>query len=231
MHRSVLQNKKYIKFAAENTVEVMSLQDLRKGIDAKDKKAETYTDKDGHEYLVEFPGLTVEQMEKLHGSPAPRYNNTNGIPYTSIVNPHDLKEMVGFSGSQSASTLMDAVLDQRKVLDKEHGRGISRKSLAKLRKSQESIREDAKEASWTKALANLAKLDKDKDAARLEEQIAAFKTEIYDMVGKRLDELEAMIGGDDKSAAERELRSLARQLEGTPLETRANDLLEKAKAE
>ncbi|MHC4732446.1 MAG: hypothetical protein ACYS6Z_17900, partial [Planctomycetota bacterium] len=70
MHGSVLQNKKYIKFASENTVEVMALSRLQEGIQKKDRKAATYKAKDGTVYLVQFPNLTVADIGKLRSSKA-----------------------------------------------------------------------------------------------------------------------------------------------------------------
>ena len=68
MHGSVLQNKKYIKFAGENTVEVMSLSALDKGIEKGDKRAATYKAKDGNVYLVGYPNLTVKQIQERGAS-------------------------------------------------------------------------------------------------------------------------------------------------------------------
>ena len=117
MHGSVLQNKKYIKFADENTVEVIALGRLQEGIDKKDRKAETYEDKKtGAVYLVEFPGLTVEQMLALATSKAGSYNNTGKIPYTAIVNPHNEEEMSYLPGGISGKQLMEAV-EEAKTLN------------------------------------------------------------------------------------------------------------------
>ncbi|MFH0944691.1 MAG: hypothetical protein V2A76_05790 [Planctomycetota bacterium] len=90
MHSAVLQNKKYIKFADEGTVEVISLGGLEKGVEKGDKKAATYTQKvngEDVEFLVEFPNLTVEEMVALNRSKASSYNDTGKIPFTALIDP------------------------------------------------------------------------------------------------------------------------------------------------
>ena len=63
MHRSVLTNKKYIKFADANTVEVISMGGLERARGRGDKRAETYKGKDGKQYVVGWPNLTPEEFE------------------------------------------------------------------------------------------------------------------------------------------------------------------------
>ncbi len=116
MHGSVLQNKKYIKFHDENTVEVISLGSLESGIEKGDKRAGTYTAKDAAgnevEYMISWPGLTKDDIGKLRSSPAGQFNKTGRIPYTSIVDPYTGKEMVVIKGATSGK-IMDAVLAQK----------------------------------------------------------------------------------------------------------------------
>ena len=69
MHGSVLQNKKYIKFHDQNTVEVMSLGSLQSGIDKGDKRAGTYLAKDAAGNVARYLdalGVTVAQAETAH---------------------------------------------------------------------------------------------------------------------------------------------------------------------
>ncbi len=130
MHSAVMQNKKYIKFANKHTVEVISLQDLQKGIDAKDRKAATYKVKGSDtEFLIEFPGLTVEDMLGLHKSQASRYNNTGKIPYTAVVDPHTQKE-VGH-GYRSSRAIMEAVDEGQRRLAKRNAISLSGKDDAR----------------------------------------------------------------------------------------------------
>ena len=68
MHSSVLQNKKYMKFAGDSTVEVIAVSSLDKAISKKDPKAGTYDGmvEGGKEakFLISWPGLTVEDTLK-----------------------------------------------------------------------------------------------------------------------------------------------------------------------
>jgi hypothetical protein len=107
MHSALMCNKKYIEFANENTVEVISLDRLQEGIEKKDRKAETYEAKvDGQtvKYMVEFPGLTVEDMLALASSKAASYNKTGKIPYTAVVDPWTLTAQE-LNGGQGAGTI------------------------------------------------------------------------------------------------------------------------------
>jgi len=233
VHGSVLQNKKYIKFASENTVEVMALGRLEEGISKNDRKAATYKAKDGTEYLVEFPNLTVADIKNLRSSKAGSYNNTGKIPYTAIVNPHTLEELENIKGGYAGKTLMDIVTTHRKALAKEHGKSLSRKVLTKVRKQEQAIQGELQKESYAKALSATAKLEKSvaKQPAALIEMVGKIKADVVAACGKKLDSLEALIGRGAKAEASKELGPLARALKGTSLEERVNGLLAQAKAE
>ena len=66
MHSSVLQNDKYIKFAFDNSVEVMSMGRLDEGIKKKDPRAATFetTNAAGEKVtrLVIMPSLSPQQV-------------------------------------------------------------------------------------------------------------------------------------------------------------------------
>ncbi|MCA9321683.1 MAG: hypothetical protein KDB53_13160, partial [Planctomycetes bacterium] len=87
----MMQNKKYIQFAEENTVEVIALQRLEEAVEKGDSKAEKYTktgpDGQETEYMVNWPSLTYDQMIAFNRTKAGQYNKTGKIPYTAIVNP------------------------------------------------------------------------------------------------------------------------------------------------
>ncbi len=233
MHGSVLQNKKYIKFAFENTVEVMALSRLEEGISKNDRKAATYEAKDGTEYLVEFPNLTVEDVKNLRSSKAGTYNKTGKIPYTAIVDPHTLEEMESIKGGYSGKTLMEIVKTHKKALGKEHGKSISRKALTKVKKQQHQIEAELEKENFSKALSAAAKLEKSvaKQPAALIEMVGKVKAGVVAACAKKLDSLEALIGRGAKAEAAKELGPLSRALKGTSLEERANQLLAQAKAE
>ena len=233
MHGSVLQNKKYIKFASENTVEVMALGRLQEGIQKKHRRAATYRAKDGTQYLVEFPNLTVADIGKLRSSKAGSYNNTGKIPYTAIVDPHTLEELENIRGGYSGKTLMEIVKVHKKALAKEHGKSPSRKLLAKVRKQDEAIQRELENESYSKALAAAAKLEKSvaRKPPALIEMAGKIKAGVVAACAKKLDSLEALIGRGAKGEAAKELGPLTRALKGTSLEERAGELLAQAKAE
>ena len=229
MHSSVLQNKKYIKFANQNTVEVIAVSRLDQAISKNDPKAGTYAerDKNGNEvqYLVSWPGLTVDDMKKLSRSKAPGYNDTRGIPYVAIVNPHTLEKFDGWNGG-SAGKIMDAVEEAKKKLQKEYGKSVSRKDLMKVRKDEAKVRAPLAKGDLGKAWTLYAGFDKKiskkgKAFAKISEDL---KAELLKLTETRLDELERMISKGDLKQAEKELRTLARPLKGTPLEERLTKL-------
>jgi len=233
VHGSVLQGKKYIKFASENTVEVIALGRLDEGIKKNDRKAATYKAKDGTEYLVEFPNLTVADIKKLRSSKAGSYNNTGKIPYTAVVNPHTLEEMENLKGGYSGKTLMGIVTTHKKALSKEYGKSLSRKVLTKVRKQERDIQTELEKEAYSKALAATGKLEKSvaKQPDALKEMVGKIKEGVLAACGKKLDSLEALIGRGAKAEAAKELGPLARALKGTSLEERAGELLAQAKAE
>ena len=231
MHQAVLQNKKYMKFAQKGTVEVMVIGDIDEAIGKNDKRVATYKDKDGVERLVEWPSLTIKQVQDMNRSHAVSYK-TRGVPYTVIVNPHDLSMLAEYTGGVPSKTVMEAVADGAKLLKKAHGKGVSRKALEKLAKQEAAARKSLDKGDLKKALADTAKYRKSVSTlpASLAERGAKLEEDVMAQVATKLDELEALLGRDKKQAA-RELGTLARTLKGTQFEERANDLLAKSKEE
>ena len=237
MHGSVLQNKKYIKFADDNTVEVLVLDRLEEAIEKEEKGAATFKgkDEDGQEkeFFLGYPNLTLEDIKGMRSTKAGSYNNTGKIPYTAIVNPHTLEELENIKGGYAGKTLMDIVTTHRKALAKEHGKSLSRKVLTKVRKQEQAIQGELQKESYAKALSATAKLEKSvaKQPAALIEMVGKIKADVVAACGKKLDSLEALIGRGAKAEASKELGPLARALKGTSLEERVNGLLAQAKAE
>jgi hypothetical protein len=233
----VLQNKKYIAFADENTVEVIVLGDLDKGIAQKDKRAATYKAKgeDGQEteFLLEWPSLTVKDVEDMRGTKAGTYNDTGRNPYTAVVDPHTLEKMGNLAGSYSVGALSDLVSEKKRELEKQHGKGVSRKALAKVREADAEIRKELAAGNLAKALADSAALQKKvaKEPAPIVEMAQKTGVEVLDAAGKQLDELEAMISRGERAEAAKALGPLSRALKGTNLEARSLELLGKTKAE
>jgi len=231
VHRSVLTNKKYIKFADDNTVEMLSMGGLERGRKAGDKRAETFRGKDGKEYLVGWPNLTPEEFER---SQAPRkYKDGNGIPETAIVNPHTLEKMDSWKGSYAAGKLVDAATTAKKALVKQYGKGIKRKDLRKVNKEAAKTRATLEKGTLLKALGSAQALWKKlaKKPKALQAIAAKLLDECFAATEKRLDELEAVIGRGETKDAARELGPLVRALKGSRLEERAHKLLANTKAQ
>jgi len=236
VHGSVLQNKKYIKFADENTVEVLVLDRLEEAIEKEEKGAATFKakDEDGQEkeFFLGWPNLTLDDIKGMRSTKAGTYNNTGKIPYTAIVNPHTEEEMENIKGGYGAGALMDIVKARRQELVKEYGKGVSRKTLQKVKEAAADIRAKTAEGDLMKALTDSAALAKKmaKEGDAILDMVAKVRADVLEAAGNQLDELEAMIGRGEKSDAARELSRLARYLKGTELEERASTLLESAKA-
>jgi len=234
MHSSVLQNKKYMKFAGDSTVEVIAVSKLDQAIQKKDPKAGTYTGmEDGGkevEYLISWPGLTVADMKALSRSKAPSYNDTRGIPYVAIVNPHTLEKFAGWNGGSSGK-IMDAVKEAQKSLTKAHGKPIKRKTLNKIRKEEAKVRATLSTGDLGKAWTAYATLAK--KVAKQPDAIKAIATKVQaDLLvasEKKLTELEGLVARGETKAAAKELRGFARSLKGTPPEARAQALADKIK--
>ncbi|MHC4849408.1 MAG: hypothetical protein ACYTEG_13255 [Planctomycetota bacterium] len=234
MHSSVLQNKKYIKFAYDNTVEVIAVSSLDGAIKKGDARAGTYKAKDANgkevEYLISWPGLTVEDMRKLNGSKVRSYNDTRGIPHVAVVNPHTLEKFAGWNGG-SSGRIMDAVEDAKKVLKKAYGKPLSRKTLAKTKKEEAKVRKELDAGNLGKAFVLCAGFEKKvaKKGAAFVAMADKLKADVIEAADKKLTELEGLVARGETKAAEKELKSFIRYLKGTPLEQRATDLMTKIK--
>ncbi len=184
-----MQNKGYIKFANKNTVEVLSIGGVRAAMDKKAAKAGTYKKKgDDKEYMVEWPNLTIDDIEALQSSPAGRYNTTGSIPYTSIINPHTLKEFG--KGYRSKGAIEDAVTGFRKTLVKEHGKGVARKTVKKIDGARtEFVSAEALVAKgdFAKALSTLKKVNSQKLHKDLIAQIEAASKSVVEAASQALD--------------------------------------------
>jgi hypothetical protein len=229
MHDAVMCNKKYIEFANDNTVEVIALQRLDEGIEKKDKRAETYEAKVNGEtvqYMVEFPGLTVEDMLALGKSKANTYNDTGGIPYTALVNPWNEEKLTFWKGGTSAGTIEEAVLEARKAMTKEHGKGVARKDVKALADAEAAAAAKVAKGEFSAAIDALAKV-----SGKMAKAPDAMKTRYEASKGKIVEAAEKAIASveekkaEDPSAAKTALTALLARLKGTGLEQRAKDLL------
>lgn len=232
----MLQNEKYIAFANDNSVEVLALGELDKGMaNPKDRRNEQYDAKDENgnpvRYLKEFAGCTVEQLNALNSSPAGQYNKTGSIPYVGIVDPHTLKEMKSMKGGAAAGNLMDAVIECKETLNKEHGPSMKRSSLKKFQAGVKAIDEQiAKDAA--KALAELRKLQTSiaKEPQALRDEAGKLEEKVLDAAKADLDKAEGLIAAGDLKAATAVLKGYKGLFEkGSELDTRLKALMEKTK--
>ena len=220
MHSAVMQNKKYIKFAEKNTVEVLSITGVRAEMEKGTPKAATYKKKgDDKEYLVEWPNLTIEDIERVAGSPANRYNTTGGIPYTSIINPHTLKEFG--KGYRSKGAIEDAVKQYRKELVKAHGKGVARKTINKINGTVASADALVAKGDFSKALSTLKKANSQKLHKDLAAKLDTASKSVVEAATKALDEVLA----SDDVQKKRNLSRLMGKLKGTGLEDKAREAL------
>ena len=229
MHSAVMCNKKYMEFADDNTVEVITLDRLDEGIEKKDKRAETYDAKVGGEtvkYMVEFPGLTSAEMLALHSSKAASYNKTGKIPYTCLVDPYTEEELKNWSGSTPAGDIMDAVTEAKKALQKDHGKGLARKDIKVLDGAQTDADAKLAKNDYAGALDALGKIASkaEKWPDGLKTRLEAAKTKIVDAAKAALDKIEEA-KATDPAQAKKDLTALASRLKGTGLEGKAKDLL------
>jgi len=230
LHGSILKNKKYIEFADKNTVEVICLSSLQKGIDKKDPKTATYEAEVGGkkvQCLVEFPGLTVEQMIALHASKAGTYNDTGKVPYTCIVNPHTLEQVQHWQGGDvSQGTLTEAVEGLRKTLAEAHGKGIARKDIRTVDAGCEKVATLVAKNDYAAAMAEVKRLEaKAKDFPEpLWKRLATLRNDVDQAATVALAQVETEAARDSVQAR-KSLSSLAPRLKGTSQEARARTLL------
>lgn len=231
MHKTVMCNEDYIKFANEKTVEVIALQDLQKGIDAGDHKADEYDGKDDDgrpaKFVAEFPGLTRSDLLALHASKASSYNDTGGIPFTVIVDPWTEKEMARFAGGgHSPDKIIAAVNEQTKVLNSAHGPSISRAVLTKANGEVKRVSDVLAKDGVSKAFAELKKAEKGfaKEAEAIRKRFEPVRAAILAAAGEQLDAAQEKLDAGDMPGAKKLLDKLGRSLDGTDLEARQKEL-------
>jgi hypothetical protein len=229
MHSAVMCNKKYIDFANDHTVEVICLQRLDEGVQKKERNAETYEAKvDGKvvNYLVQFPGMTVDEMIAMNSTKGGTYNNTGKIPYTCIVDPWTETELQHWGGGTGAGTIQDAVVDATKTLVKDHGKGASRKDTKALADAARDATSKAEKGEFAAAVESLAKLNAkaEKWADCLKEELKADKQKVVDAAQAALDKIQETKATDPEKA-KKDLGALASKLRGTGLEDKAKQLL------
>jgi hypothetical protein len=229
MHSATMLNKKYIEFASENTVEVIALERLQEGVDKGERHAETYKAKENGaemEFLVEFPGLTVAEVLALATSKAGSYNKTGKIPYTCLVNPYTEEEIKSFPGSTPSGDIMEAVLEARKALEKENGKGVARKDVRAVQQLEADALERVQKGEFATAIAEVTKVSTKGKAwpQAMQDRVSACKERVVTAAHETLAKIEAT-AAEDRTKAKSELTRLIAKLKGTGLEAKAKELL------
>jgi hypothetical protein len=232
LHETVMGDKTYIEFAYENDVEVLALDRLQEGVTKKEERAATYDAKEGGKpvkYLIQFPGLTVDEVLALRGSKASSYNKSGGLPYTAIIDPFTEEEVKSWKGGAvTTAEIMEAVTEARKTLTKAHGKSKPRPEIKAITDVETAAADKLKVADFAAALDAYAlatkKADKDGWPAHLRDRITKGRDAAIAAATDALDKIEAG-KADDAVKAKKDLLALASHLHGTGLEQRAKDLL------
>ena len=226
MHRSVLQHKGYIDLARRDTVEVSSMEELDRAVEAGEY-LETYTVKDAYgdevKHLVRFPGLTVDQLRDLSNGPAIEFMEGGRIPYTAIVDPHSGDQMEGVRGVVSAVDLMALVRKHGKALETKYGKGIERDLWDRVADGAVQADLNLGEGRIAEAMGvwrRLAELTV-RQPEVLQRKVEAVKEVVLASAAERLDALEKEA---DAAKVRKECKELARALRDTDLEARAQEL-------
>ena len=228
---SVLCNKKYMDTAATSTVDVMGMINLEKAVARHDKRAATYdavADGVSVKFLTEFPGLTVDDVVAMASSTA-KYDTTGYAPYTAVVDPWTETSIQFFSGGQSAHSVLGAIADAKKGLEKTHGRGAARKDVRPVLSARATAKAKADAGDYAaavKAVADAGAALGDKAPEVLKTSLADAKTAAVAAAEKALVALETESSTNPAGAKEK-LTALLPKLDGTGLEARAKALLAK----
>jgi hypothetical protein len=220
VHRSVLLDSAYIRFAAANTVEVIAMEELDRAVDEKSKHVRTYGAKDAAgeevEYLAEFPGLTLDDLRDLSSGPVLRYMDGGRIPYTAIVDPHDLSELEHVKGVLDADDLIKRVARHRKALTAKHGEGIDRDLWNRVTEGSALVDVHLGRGALPKAwsIARHLRSITVRCPVALTQRVDAVEASVLRDVDKRIDEIEKQAAESPKAAARaalvREVAELAR---------------------
>jgi hypothetical protein len=231
VHRSVLTNREYIAFAGKHTVEVICMQDLDRALAEKDPQVKTYRAKDRYgdksEYLVKFPGLTVDDLRDLAESKALEYMEGGLMPATVIVDPHSLEKIGGIPRSmRTAGEFIKAIAPHAKALKVKYGDGVDREIWDAVEAGGVEIDLLLGEGKIPEALAVHRLIAKRvvRQPDIMKRRAQACLEIILEDAAKRLDALEKEIADGRARKVSRELARLARALQETPLADRARKL-------
>ena len=148
LHETVLQSKKYVRFAKNNCLDLVILDELesfaekvRKDLDvdeddlwadqklAKHEQLRSrlwdYSGRDDFgrkgQFLVYFPGLTIVDLKTLATSDAREFNYTGSHPFTIVIDPFSLGEVKALRSVYKLKELTKAIEAAKAALSKQHG--------------------------------------------------------------------------------------------------------------
>ncbi len=203
MHRSVLQNGAYIKYAQQHTVEVISMEELERALQEKHTAIKTYPSTDGYGdtslLLVEFPGLSLDDLDGTSNGKPIEFMDGNRIPYTAIVDPHTETLMQGIKGKINGRKLIEQIKPHAAALKKKHGLGVDRKLWERAAQTEVMIDVSLGAGELDKAVRTFAGMKKNvKETA----DKAGVDAERWAPLQRRLDAMREIIVGDLKSKME-----------------------------
>lgn len=231
LHKSLMQDPDYIAFAYEHTVEVLALDRLQEGVDKNEARAATYDVKVGSktvQHLVEFPGLTIEDVLALRRSKASSYNKSGGLPYTALVDPFTEEELKSWKGGGlKTEEVIEAVKEARSKLAKT-SKGKPRAELRAVADLEATAAAKTKSREFAAVLdacaATEKKADKERWPAHLRARVTSAREAAVAAATEALDAIEAA-QAEDAAKAKKDLSALLPRLRGTGLEARAKTLL------
>jgi len=231
MHRAVLHSAKYIKYARENAVEVITMEEIDVAERKNSKDIRTYKTKDAYGdevwYLAEFPGITMDDLKRISADSAPpiEYMQGGKIPYHGFVDPHTMKEMQSVRGKRSVAQMIALIEKHKKTLKEKHGAGIERKHWREAGKREIEIDLALAKPDFLAALkahtamALLVKRPAEALKTRIESAFEVIEADL----AKHLDAVEALEGAERKKAVAA-LKKLLPHLKDTKLEKRAKTI-------
>ena len=206
------------------------MEDTARAVREKSPHARTERREDAYgekqDYLVEFPGLTLDELRDLSDSKAINYIEGRAIPYTAIVDPFTMKQLAGARGVVRTKQLTALIQTELKGLRARHGPGIDRKLWDAVLKSQTQIDLLLGKGKLHAALGVYRDLaSQTRGRPEVLRRKAALSLEcILDEAAKRLDKMEERIKQGEGRKLAADLRRLGRALAGTALEKRARAL-------
>ena len=160
----------------------------------------------------------------VHGTDI--YDTTGYAPFTAVVDPWTEKSVKFWSGGQSAHSIVAGVVEARKGLEKEHGKGAARADVRAFRAAQAAAVAKAAKGEFSSALEALApgSAAAEKGPEPLKGLYRDARAAVVAAAEKALAAVEQR-RVRDPAGAKRDLEDLVGRLGGTGLEEKAKALL------